>query len=213
MHRLVSALFLSALVAPPALAGKHHHDPDIVVDVQKNLVFGGATLGVGVTDINPDLRVHFGAPEDAGVLVSKVVPGSAAEVAGVKVGDVIVRMGGVEISNGMVLRHEVQRAAGGQVSLDVVRNGKIKELNPEIAEADGSGPQVFHWSGDPRDFPGELELHGLEGLQDFLPPAELEEFDDLHLRLDDLEHQLLEMTERMEDATTRLEERLQQLER
>ena len=221
MHRIL-VLALGLLAATPAVAGRHHA-PHVIVDVQQ--AFGGATLGVVVTELGPELRAHFGAPEAAGVLVGKVVPDSAAEAAGLKVGDVIVRMGGIEISNGMVLRQQVQQAAGGEVSLDVVRNGKLKEINAEIAEPDSAGPPTeFHWSGQAQDFPGAIELHGLGELQDLdgirdwmealpeLQSIDPGEFDDLHLRLDDLEQQLLEMTQRMEQATERLQERLDRLE-
>src|SRR5262245_50302044 len=54
-------------------------------------------LGVGLTDLTPELRTHFGAPEDAGVMVSKVEPGSPADKAGIKVGDVLASIDGKEV--------------------------------------------------------------------------------------------------------------------
>ena len=39
-------------------------------------------LGVGLTELTPELRTHFGVPEESGVMVSKVEPGSPAEKAG-----------------------------------------------------------------------------------------------------------------------------------
>src|SRR5436305_13618930 len=39
----------------------------------------GGYLGVGLLNLTPELRTHFGVPEDAGVLLSKVAPGSPAE--------------------------------------------------------------------------------------------------------------------------------------
>ena len=32
-------------------------------------------LGVGLTELTPELRTHFGVPEESGVMVSKVEPG------------------------------------------------------------------------------------------------------------------------------------------
>jgi S1-C subfamily serine protease len=51
-----------------------------------------AAYGLQVTDVTPDLRQHFGAPRDAGVLVTAVTPGRPAEIAGIRAGDVIVQM-------------------------------------------------------------------------------------------------------------------------
>ena len=39
---------------------------------------GGAFLGVQLSDLTAELRTHFGVPDDAGVLVGKVVDGSPA---------------------------------------------------------------------------------------------------------------------------------------
>ncbi len=215
MSRLAALLFAGTLAASPALAGKHH-TPQAVWEVTQSMAFGGATLGVAITEINPQLRAHFGAPETAGVLVGKVLPGSAAQAAGLRVGDVIVRMAGVEISNGMVLRNEVQRSAGGTVSLDVLRDGKLQELNASIAQID-KGPKVHTWSSDDVRGDVNVEIRGMEDLHEWMnhlpqfQSAQPGEFDDLHLRIDDLEQQLLEMTERMEQATDRLQERLDAL--
>jgi len=49
--------------------------------------------GLQLTDVTPDLRQHFGAPRETGVLVTAVTPGRPAEIAGIRAGDVIVRLG------------------------------------------------------------------------------------------------------------------------
>jgi len=58
-----------------------------------------ATYGFVVTDVTPDLRAYFGAPEKAGVLVTEVRPGRAAYRAGLRVGDVLVQLGTVEVQH------------------------------------------------------------------------------------------------------------------
>ncbi|HEY0513278.1 MAG TPA: PDZ domain-containing protein, partial [Thermoanaerobaculia bacterium] len=56
-------------------------------------------LGIGLTELTPELRTHFGVPEEAGVMVSKVEPGSPAEKAGIKVGDILTRVDGNAIKS------------------------------------------------------------------------------------------------------------------
>src|SRR5579883_1488479 len=51
-------------------------------------------LGVSVVAINDELRKHFGAPEDRGIMVAHVEPSSVAATAGVQVGDIITDVAG-----------------------------------------------------------------------------------------------------------------------
>jgi len=54
-------------------------------------------LGIRVARITPALRRHYGAPEDAGVLVTGIDRGKLADLAGVEVGDVLVALDEREI--------------------------------------------------------------------------------------------------------------------
>ena len=58
-----------------------------------------AFLGVEASEMTPELRAHFGAPEDAGVMLSKIVDDSAAQVAGLAVGDIVTRVDADEIAS------------------------------------------------------------------------------------------------------------------
>lgn len=90
-------------------------------------------LGVGLTDLTPELRTHFGVPEDAGVMVSKVEPGSPAEKAGVKVGDILTGIDGKEIRSSWDAQLRVRGQEEGQpVPLEVWRNGKVQTLSATI---------------------------------------------------------------------------------
>ncbi len=55
-------------------------------------VLGGGYLGVELLPMTRDLRAHFGAPADQGVLVSRVEKGSPAAKAGLQAGDVIAQL-------------------------------------------------------------------------------------------------------------------------
>lgn len=96
-------------------------------------------LGVGLTDLTPELRTHFGVPEDSGVMVSKVEPGSPAEKAGVKVGDVLTSVDGKEIKSSWDVQWKIRgQEEGQQVPLEVWRNGKVQTLSAAIEKRERS---------------------------------------------------------------------------
>ena len=67
---------------------------------------GQGRLGVHVQPMTPALRAYFDAPEDRGVLVARVEPGSPAGDAGVEAGDVdaiLVPYGGGGLSTGIAV--------------------------------------------------------------------------------------------------------------
>src|SRR5258708_4887988 len=72
---------------------------------EKKVVEGTGTLvkrgylGVELTELTPELRAHFGAPQDTGVMVARVVAGSPADKAGLKVGDIITSLDGKAVES------------------------------------------------------------------------------------------------------------------
>src|SRR5258708_1485131 len=61
------------------------------------LIGGQPRLGIDAEDLSGQLAAFFGAPEGEGILVRDVNPGSPAEKAGVKAGDVITSLNGERI--------------------------------------------------------------------------------------------------------------------
>lgn len=59
---------------------------------------GRGRIGIAVLQIGQDLRSHFGAPVDRGVLVDKVRAGGPGARAGVAAGDVVVTVDGNPVS-------------------------------------------------------------------------------------------------------------------
>lgn len=117
-------------------------------------------LGVGLTELTPELRAHFGVPEDAGVMVSSVEKGSPAEKAGIRVGDVITSMDGKDVETSWDIRANIRDLKEGeQVPLMVFRDGKAQnipatiamrerpelDVTPFVFRGDREGePMVFH---------------------------------------------------------------------
>jgi serine protease Do len=92
-------------------------------------------LGVLIQEVNKELAESFGLDKPYGALVAQVVPGSPAEKAGLKVGDVIIKYEGDEISLSAQLPHFVGRTnVGEDATLTVMRNGDKLKIDVEIGE-------------------------------------------------------------------------------
>ena len=106
---------------------------------------GGAFLGVGLSPLTPELRAHFGVPEDLGVMVSKVEADSPAARAGVEVGDIIARVGGDDIGSASALAMNIRhREDGENVDLEVWRDGQVETLQATLAAREGMGMAGHH---------------------------------------------------------------------
>ena len=113
---------------------------------------GGPRLGVELVRTTPELRAHLGAPEDHGVLVGKVLPGSAAEKAGIKVGDVITRVDGSEVSSAGGIVELISGKAGQGIDLEVVRDRKTVKVRAEIPKREDdapAGPRAYRLATPP----------------------------------------------------------------
>lgn len=113
-------------------------------------------LGVGLTELTPELRAHFGVPEDAGVMVSQVDAGSPGEKAGLKVGDILSAVDGKDVASSWDVRARVRDFEDGQqVPLEVWRNGKVQTLTAAIAMRERSeidmGPLMIRGEGGEGD--------------------------------------------------------------
>lgn len=97
---------------------------------------GGARgyLGVGIVQLTPELREHFGAPADRGVMVSKVVDDSPA-AAGIAVGDILLSVDDEAIDGEWDLIREIGRHGEGEtVSIEVQRDGTTFSVTPTLEE-------------------------------------------------------------------------------
>jgi hypothetical protein len=107
-------------------------------------------LGVEMVETTPELRETMGGSKEAGVLVGKVLPGSAAEKAGVRVGDLILSVDGTKVADAGDLGDAIREREGKTVDLDLVRDKKTMHLKanlPKIDEPDDqpTGPRASRW--------------------------------------------------------------------
>lgn len=92
-------------------------------------------LGVYIQDLTEELAQSFGLKEAKGVLISEVLPDSAAGKSGVQKGDVVLRYNGQEVTDTYQFRRLVGNTGVGKtVEMVVLRDGKRKTLSVTIGE-------------------------------------------------------------------------------
>lgn len=103
-------------------------------------VIGRPALGVSVGETSSTLRDYLGINENLpGVVVRMVVPGSAAEKAGLRENDYIYKLNDQTIDSPDSLIKQVQKAGvGAQVKIEIYRAGKKVTLQAVIGEDTGN---------------------------------------------------------------------------
>jgi Do/DeqQ family serine protease len=92
-------------------------------------------LGVNIYNVTPDIAKEFGLTESSGALVAGVAPGSAAERAGVKTGDIITSINGTTMKDASELRNTIgMLRIGDKVEIGLLRDGKSRKVTALIAE-------------------------------------------------------------------------------
>ena len=92
-------------------------------------------LGVGLTDLTPELHTHFNVPEDSGIMVSKMESGSPAEKTEIKMDDILTSIDGKAVKSSWDVRGKVRGYDDGQqVPVEVWRNGKAQNVSVGIVE-------------------------------------------------------------------------------
>ncbi|MDE2138761.1 MAG: Do family serine endopeptidase [Gammaproteobacteria bacterium] len=111
---------------------------NMVRSVMEQLVKYGAVrrgqLGVSMYTVTPDIAHSLGLPSASGALVSRVVEGSPADKAGVRVGDVITSVNGQPVRSNSELRNASGLASvGDRIDVGLLREGKPLKVTAVIA--------------------------------------------------------------------------------
>ncbi len=108
-------------------------------------------LGVVVQDLTPSLARAFSAPEP-GVIITELPEKGAARDAGLRRGDILLKLDGAPVESTAALRHRAaMRGGGAKVRLDVWRDRKILQFVVRLQELQ-----------DPSAAPSEEEAKGDE---------------------------------------------------
>jgi len=102
--------------------------------------------GLMVENLTPQLGEFFGAKNGSGVLVRSVEKGSRADKAGLRAGDVIVRVADQPVHDTSDFTHALHDHSAGSVSVSVIRDKREQTLTltlPERKESGGSIEESF----------------------------------------------------------------------
>ena len=126
---------------------------DKVSQIARQLITSGHAqhtyLGIEGTEITPDLQQAINLPVGYGVLVGRVVPGSPADMAGIRGGSTTATIGGERLRLGgdiitSIDGHKITsfanlagtiaaKKSGDQVTLGILRDGKSQTLTVTLA--------------------------------------------------------------------------------
>ena len=126
MKRTTKLLWLLALGFSASTIAQEHEGRNYT-RVIKVRSLGSGFLGVQLTPLTPELRVHFGVAEDTGVMVARVEEGGPAHAAGIRVGDILSAIDGERIDSGRQLSRAVRKKEEGDlVMLELYRDGSLE---------------------------------------------------------------------------------------
>lgn len=131
--------------------------------------------GVLVENLTPQLGEVFGVKDGEGVLIRSVDKGSPGETAGLRAGDVIVRVGSQKVASTSDWNQLLREQKPGPVPVGIVREKRQQTLSLTVPEhsreqADAfPGMEEFHFNME--DFGHDMEDFNLE-MRDLQPEIE-----------------------------------------
>ena len=122
--------------------------------VMRQLIAYGAVergqLGFSVYAVTPEVARPLGLRKATGGLVAQVIPGSPAEKAGLREGDVVTAVEGHKIRSNTDLRDAIGLLrVGDPVTIDMVRDGRRERRHATLANTLATGPATTPASAPP----------------------------------------------------------------
>ncbi|MGD9663935.1 MAG: Do family serine endopeptidase [Novosphingobium sp.] len=110
---------------------------EIASPIVQKLIKGEAIergyLGIRIQPLNEDLADSLGIAHNKGEFVQAVEPGQAADKAGLKAGDVILRVDGRDVTPDQTLSYLVANIEPGKrIALDLIRNGQRQTVTATV---------------------------------------------------------------------------------
>jgi len=114
-----------------------------------------AFLGVNAQEVNNKVAKDYNLNKIQGVVVTSVIESSAAEVAGIKSGDVLIKVNGTLINSNAELKEQISRyRPGDKISITYLRNGNENTVNIELKNSQGTTSVVKTDINNVSDFLG-----------------------------------------------------------
>lgn len=135
----------SAIYSPTgAYAGNSFAIPvNIVRKVVEDLKQFGevqrAIIGVNITDVTQEDAEKYKLDGVMGAKITNVVDGGAAEAAGLKENDIIIKVDGISVASTAELQEQVSKhRPGDRINITYVRNGKENSVNVTLKNIAGN---------------------------------------------------------------------------
>ncbi len=145
-------LFLALALAATAFVRAQ----DAAIPVAEDPAHPPGMLGVHLHEVYPEDVASLQLPGTSGAVVDEVLAGGAADLAGVKIFDVVLAFNGQRVDSARALQRMVRETpAGREVALTVFRGGENVELKATLqgAPEQGATPSAVSGAGmDPADF-------------------------------------------------------------
>lgn len=134
-----SRALLVALCLIMVMLGSTVHGADTAAPQKKAEATAG-WLGVAIQDVNEQSAKALGLPKTSGSLVDDVLSGQPAMRAGIKPGDVITALEGVEVATARTLLDAIAKLKPGTAAaVTVLRDGKEQIISVTVGERPVSG--------------------------------------------------------------------------
>ena len=106
---------------------------DVVASVSKQLIASGKVsrgyIGATIQDVTPDIAESLGLPIHQGALVADLVPDGPSARAGLRSGDLVLKVDGHPVTSaGDLTRHVALAKAGDEIHLEVRRDGHVQAV-------------------------------------------------------------------------------------
>ena len=136
---------------------------DVASGVKDQLIKTGrvarSRIGVSIQDVNAQLAESFGLDRPRGALVGMVENDSPGEQAGIKAGDVILKVDGQTVETSSQVPVMIAgKKPGAPVAIEVWRNGSPKELSVRPVEIKEQGERVASNDAQQADETAKLGL-------------------------------------------------------
>jgi len=153
----------------------------------------GATL----ESLTPQLGDFFGVKNGEGMLVRSVQKGSPAESAGLRAGDVVVRVGEQKITDSSDWSEALRNGKNGKVSVVIVRDKKEQTLSLSVPPRKGPDSSALYENESPE---AEEALEASVGtIEDVEPLVEEQIEDGTSAAMDSLEGNRFEIDKALEN--------------
>lgn len=148
---------------------------DAAIRIARQLIKHGeirrAYLGCDTEMLTPEVAQHLGMTQHAGIIVCAVTPRSPADVAGIKVGDVLTHFSGTPIQDGNEMQQLIEEASPDKrYSLTLFRDGESVSINVRLGQLHSDEDAIRKLTGtQPKQLSGFFDERFGLGLDELSP--------------------------------------------